>query len=371
MKILFVLEYHYPHIGGVETLFKSLTEELAAKGYTVTVITNKFSPELASAEILNGVSIKRYNFINRYIFTFLSVFPIINEAKKHDLIHTTSYNAGLPSYIAAKFTNTKVVITFHEVWNKLWYKLPFLNYLSKNLYYYFEAFLLNLSFDQFIAVSDYTKDALEQSGIDSHKIRKIYNGIDYSQFNTLIKENVNNDEFTFCYFGRLGVSKGIDILLPAIQMCKRKGNKFIFILIIPSESKLLNKYVIDQIRSLQIEDIVVIKQDLSRDTLIQTITNCDAVVIPSYSEGFGFTAVETMALEIPIISSAKGALHEVVSGKHVNMASFSSQGLSDAMEDALSDKWTYSPKKRFTLEDSVEEYCSLYTSLDPNAISNS
>ena len=39
MKILFVLENFYPNIGGVETLFKSLTEQLVREGHEVMVIT--------------------------------------------------------------------------------------------------------------------------------------------------------------------------------------------------------------------------------------------------------------------------------------------------------------------------------------------
>jgi hypothetical protein len=31
MEILFVTDYYYPHIGGVEKLFKSLTESLVEK----------------------------------------------------------------------------------------------------------------------------------------------------------------------------------------------------------------------------------------------------------------------------------------------------------------------------------------------------
>jgi glycosyltransferase involved in cell wall biosynthesis len=39
MKILFVLENYYPHIGGVEVLFKNLTEELVKKGQNLCCYT--------------------------------------------------------------------------------------------------------------------------------------------------------------------------------------------------------------------------------------------------------------------------------------------------------------------------------------------
>jgi len=42
-------------------------------------------------------------------------------------------------------------------------------------------------------------------------------------------------------------------------------------------------------------------------------------VIPSYSEGFCFAALEACALNIPVISSDMGALKETVSNKHLKL----------------------------------------------------
>jgi hypothetical protein len=40
IKILFVLEYYSPHIGGMETLFQNLCEGLVKRGYKVAVVTS-------------------------------------------------------------------------------------------------------------------------------------------------------------------------------------------------------------------------------------------------------------------------------------------------------------------------------------------
>ena len=58
---------------------------------------------------------------------------------------------------------------------------------------------------------------------------------------------------------------------------------------------------------------------LNRDDLSKTISKTNCILIPSYSEGFCFSAAESIGLKIPIISSNKGALKEVVSGKHIIM----------------------------------------------------
>jgi len=127
MRILFVLENYYPNVGGVETLFKNLIEQLAEKGHQVKLITTQLNPEDPLEEKIGNIHIYRYPFRNRYIFTFFGVFPIYKLAKDCDLIHTTSYNAGVPAWLGAKLRRKKVVITFHEVWGKLWFDLPFMN----------------------------------------------------------------------------------------------------------------------------------------------------------------------------------------------------------------------------------------------------
>ncbi|MHB1587466.1 MAG: glycosyltransferase family 4 protein [Acidiferrobacteraceae bacterium] len=46
--------------------------------------------------------------------------------------------------------------------------------------------------------------------------------------------------------------------------------------------------------------------------LIDAYRACDAVIVPSYFEGFGYTALEGMACGKPVIASSAGALPEVV-----------------------------------------------------------
>jgi len=361
MRILFILENFYPYIGGVETLFKNLTEELVKEDIEVTVLTNQFSKELSREEKINGVEVIRLPFKNRYLFTFLAGWSAIKYAKNHNLIHTTSYNAGIPAFIAGLFTGTKTVITFHEVWDKLWFKLPFMNKISLAFHYLFEWFLLKLPFHKFIAVSNYTAASLNGAGIKKKKIVKIYNGIEYDRFERA--EIANNPIKEFTYFGRLGISKGLDILLDAIEILVKEKMAFRFNLIIPTLPSGFHQTIRSIIKEKQIDQNISIFSDLSVEDLFSKVANSDAVVVPSYSEGFCFTAVETMALGVPIISSDMGALKEVISGQHLKMSSYSAEALADAMQLALEDKWITTPLKKFPLSDSIQNYIDFYKSI--------
>ena len=360
MRILFVLEYYYPHIGGVETLFKSLAESLVTHGHRVTVLTNQYDKSLPKIEEHGNLTIRRLPYRNRYLFTLFSIIPAIAEARNHDIIHTTSYNAAIPAFFASKLTNTKSLITFHEVWARLWFRLPWMFTPSKVVHYLFEKFILQLSFDQFVAVSESTKDALVKNGIKKSNISTIYNGIDYDEFKMSI-EKEKTEIFNFLFYGRLGISKGIDLLLKSTAILKEQNLDFDLTLILPLKPvKLLNK-IRALIIHLKLGSHVRIIESLPFDQLKKKIANSDCVIIPSHSEGFCFAAVETMALRVPIISSGKGALKEVIGGKHLHFRPFSPEGLSESMKDAVKGNWDTSKEKYYPLEQSILQYEKLYS----------
>ena len=359
MKILFILEYYYPNIGGVEVLFKNLAENLVEDGHTVLVITNKSSKALLSKENINGVIVKRLPLLNRYLFTFLSLPWILIYGRKFDFFHTTSYNAALPSFLAAKILGKKCFITFHEVWAKLWYRLPNLNYFSRLLYYNYEKFILKLPFDKFIAVSKYTKCALITEGKRPDKVVLIYNGIDYTAYEKFYHKEP--PIFTFTYFGRLGVSKGIFILLEAARIFFAENKNSKLKLIVPKKPVNDLKKVLKLINNYQLTPFVDLYHNLSSTELKNKLINSSCVIIPSYSEGFCFAAAEVVAMGIPLISSDQGALKEVVSGKFIKMDRLDSNSLLSAMIKAKQNDWTITPVNKFELIDCVNNYQSLYS----------
>lgn len=368
MQILFFLENYYPKIGGVETLFKSLAEALVQKGHQVKVLTTRPSSEVPSTEWIQGVEIVRLAYPNRYLFTFLSFFSALKHVKQADFIHTTSYNAALPALLSGKCYGKKVSVTFHEVWGSLWFKLPFMNPVARFFHYLFEQFLLKLPFHTFIAVSQNTATRLLESKIKPAKIKRIYNGIDYSVFETVPEPSGGNASvFTFTYFGRLGMSKGLDILTQAIALLRHSPQEFSVQLIIPTEPRGMYRQLKSAIKRFGIADRVVLTAHLPYSELLCALKQSDSILIPSYSEGFCYAAVEAIALGVPVISSDQGALKEVVSGKFIKMKHFSPQGLAEAMTAALEGKWSVSPVKKFNLTDTVRQYEAYFEENTPSA----
>lgn len=363
MKILFVLENFYPNIGGVETLFKSLTEQLVREGHEVMVITTRLNDDMPAEENLNGVQIRRYPFFNRYTFTLFAVFPIMRHIRQYDIVHTTSYNAGLPAYITSKLFRKKVVITFHEVWGKLWFELPYMGRIAKWGHYLFEQMLTKFRYDKFIAVSHSTADSMRENDIAEKRIATIYNGLDYERidrFDRKIQASEDKRPFTYTYYGRLGISKGLDILLDAATILNKKHPDTRLKIIIPTTPESLFKNIIKTIKKHHLENHIELKHHLSSEALVAELKNSDCVVIPSYSEGFCYVAVESIALGIPVISSDKKALKEVISGKYIKMNEFSANDLFISLEKAMRNEWQNVPVKKFELKNTVAEYIDLY-----------
>lgn len=363
MKILFVLENYYPNIGGVETLFKNLVDHLVEAGNECIVITSQLSSDDALFEEKKGLSIVRIRASNRYFFTFKALWPILKRIRPCDFVQTTSYNAALPAFIAAIYYRKKILITFHEAWGKLWFQLPFMGLLAKTVHYLFEQLLLFLPFDRFVAVSEYTAKRLVEEGVSSKRVTTIYNGIDYKEFETEAKHLPEKVGFTFTYFGRLGISKGLDLLLEAATMIKDEWPDIRLQLIIPTVPLTFLNWVKSTIRENNLADFVQIRHNLPFEALKEAIVASDWVVIPSYSEGFCFAAVETMALGVPIVSSHCAALPEVVGGRFVRMEALSAAALANAMRKAFKGEWEEQPMRRFELRDTVQNYLNLYAEM--------
>ena len=117
MRILLVLEYFWPQVGGVETLFLELAQGLVQRGHSVVVLTTRLTGTPAF-ERHEGIEIHRIgnpDRPSRYRFTLAATPLACRLARQADLVHTTTYNAALPAWIAARWTRRPVAITVHEL----------------------------------------------------------------------------------------------------------------------------------------------------------------------------------------------------------------------------------------------------------------
>ena len=368
MKILFVLDNYVPYIGGAETVFQQLAEGLVRQGHQVKVVCPLVIKNSLKREQLNGVDIHRCQSGGRYLYTLLALPIVWRLARSADIVHTTTYNAAPVAWLVAKLQKKKVIITIHEILGKLWWQK--MNLLSAFFHWFFERSILFLPFDKLIAVSQYTQSCLEQRGINNRKITVIYHGVDYDFFDSQkanevkIRQKLNlKDNFTYLFFGRPGISKGLEYLIRAVPFIKEKIKESKLILILGSEPHDRFRMIKQLILKLGISQEIILLGSVPRQELPDYLAAANCVVIPSLSEGFGFSAAESCAMNQPVVVSRVGALPEVVSSRVVWVKPRDSQSIAEGIIKVFQKKWQEIPPKRFSWEKSITRYLKLYQSL--------
>ena len=213
-------------------------------------------------------------------------------------------------------------------------------------------------------MSDATKKNLIKQGVSPKKIKRIYNGVVYQNIDKWKIPQFN--QFTFTFMGRLGVSKGIDLLIPAAKRFVKAHPNSLFQLITPFTKSPLHQKISKLISEQNFGSQIAWHKNIEGKALKDHLKISNCVLIPSYSEGFCFVAAEAISMGIPIISSNQYALKEVVSGKFIKMKTLNSKAIYESLCLAFENKFDENEVKKFPLEESLKEYLKLYDSIEIN-----
>jgi glycosyltransferase involved in cell wall biosynthesis len=369
MRVLFVLDNYFPFIGGAEVLFKNLCEGLVAKGYEVTVITSSL-PEAPYNEMVNGVDVRRVQTPrkgSRYWFTFLAIPQALKLVKKFDIVQTTTYNGAFPAWLAAGLAGKKCIITVHEIIGSGWKDMQGMNWLTAWLHRFLEWLIVALPFDRYVTVSQYTAKRLEKYRIPPQKISVAYNGINYELFNiskadrSAMREMLHlKDNFVYMYFGRPGISKGVEYLIAAVPLISKEIPDSKLLLLLGKEPAEGYKKILALIKEMRLEDRVLVHDPVPRIELPGYVAAADCVVVPSISEGFGFTAAEACAMDRPVVVSDVASLPEIVSGKYVLVEPGNAAAISAGVIRIHRGEATVTDKKCFYWASCIDNYDKIY-----------
>lgn len=364
MKILFVLEYYSPHLGGAETLFKNLAEGLVRKRHSVAVLTSWLS-DTEMREQVKGVRLFRVKTPNRgrrYWFTLLAIPMALKLAKETDVISTTTYNGAFPAWLAGKIRRKPAVITVHEILGTLWGEFQGMNRFMAWLHRFLERRIIGLGFDRYVGVSNATAEAIRACGKDAVTV---YNGIDYKLFKPRSGKRLRqflklDDLFIYLSYGRPGISKGIEYLVRAVRLIRDAIPNSMLLLFLAEEPRDRHEMIMGLIPALGIGDSVQVRLPVPREMLPPFIAASDCVVVPSLSEGFGFSAAEACAMGKPVVASGVGSLPEVVSGQHVLVEPRDPKAIARGVIRVHRGEATESAPKKFTWAKCVRGYEQIY-----------
>jgi len=175
-----------------------------------------------------------------------------------------------------------------------------------------------------IAVSNFTKNLLTKFySTPGSKISVVHNGINANDFTSpgTIDDSLRPlKEAGFkvvSYIGRITLQKGPDYFLKTAKLVLRYNPKVVFMIVGSGD---MEKQVIEEAVHLGISDHILFAGFLRGEQLRQAYRSSDLFIMPSVSEPFGITALESVAAGTPAIISKQSGVSEALT--HVLKADF-------------------------------------------------
>jgi len=303
-KILFIVGGSY--FSGLERMALNVMKGLKHQGYTICCIINGWNDGVFK-EMLQGEGIDHHEikigsiYLRKPHWTLdtLIHYPIalyrffrINQNFKPDVLFHYSYRTFLMLYPA--LPGCRNYFHVHEHYRGWVYRNLAFPLLRKKVYC-------------FATCSEYIRDTLIASGIESGKVTAIHNGIEIRKTN---HHRVPGKIFQIGIAGQIIPRKGHRVLIEALGLLISEENKFILNIYGNGDDDYIN-----ELKS-RIGELKLTKRILWHGFLKDThqiYSMLDLVVVPTVDEEpFGLTALEPAQYKIPVVVSNVGGLKEIV-----------------------------------------------------------
>jgi glycosyltransferase involved in cell wall biosynthesis len=315
---LLVPWYRYPPfrrdgIGGLSVAVWELTQELAAQGAIVDVLTPP-SADGGSSETQPGVCTVRSELgekfarnqplkhdENRSLDQYEAILSVNNYAARTlrsyergigritRQIHTIGQDRGIGSYVSLKPTVDE------------FFRMAVARRKDR-------MGLRLLTGSKTICVSNHLMHKMQGGRLeDPRNLYMIPNGIQTKLFRPI---NVAK-EYDVLFIGRFQKAKGLDVLFRALQVIQSTRGEAYKLAIVGEFTNEQRAFVTRYLPQVVREGIVFLGT-VQREDMPKTISSAKLLVVPSRYESFGLPALEAMACGIPVVATRVGGLTEIV-----------------------------------------------------------
>ena len=161
--------------------------------------------------------------------------------------------------------------------------------------------------DKVIAVSNYTKDMIVRHyGIDPAKIEVVHNGVDHQ---TGYRKHEEKEEQIVLFLGRLTLQKGPDYFIEVAHKVSQIMPHVKFVVAGAGE---MYRKLVDRAAELGLGRNVMFTGHLTGADIDKAYQMADLYVMPSVSEPFGITPLESLKNNTPVIISKQSGVSEVL-----------------------------------------------------------
>jgi glycosyltransferase involved in cell wall biosynthesis len=252
-----------------------------------------------------GRSKSFFNFFERLFSMFSILFHIIkeNKLKQYDLIHAHTFLWLIPGKLASLSLQIPIVATVH------WANLLDKGKISPH--YCVEKLLLTkIKYNTIVSV---WSSFLKYPNINKN-IVVIPNWVNVEEFDC-VDIRKREDIFKILFVGRLEWTKGIDILIEAVNLLKEghkeslDGKKVEFHLV---GYWYQEDYYRNLIQKYSLWSYIKFKGLLVWKELIREYKESSLFVLPSRTEWFGITILESMAAHVPVLATRCGWPEDII-----------------------------------------------------------
>lgn len=304
-----------PHCGGVSTHVLLLQKKLADRGIKNRLIDGKvanYQRWITALEAVIKIRDMRTLWIRRRLFLLSQKFKNIND--KVHFIHAHDPIAS----VAAIGMKVPIITTIH---GPIYEHARELGMLQKNYLETIREFELKCfkCTDFFITVDSGQKKLLIQKGVSEQKIIVIHNAVDVDYLNNLT--NINKFKFEKNYFimaRRLVPKNGPQIAVDAFLKWVEGRDVRLFVV----GDGFLRTIIEKKIKNHKSGNKIILMGELSPHRLLTLMKNAIASIVPSVPvegviEATSFSALESLALDVPVIASNIGGLAEIDDGNKI------------------------------------------------------
>ncbi len=319
--------------GGMNVYVRDLGREFSRRGIEVDVYTRSQDPTMPRITELaeNGrvIHIKtgperpyNKNKIYNHLPEFVTNVKTLNQ--KYDIIYSHYWLSGVAAGALRQVWNIPIVQMFHtlaEMKNRV-AQTPAEREPEQRLNC--EGEVMRFA-DRLVAATPLEKNHMTwQYGALSDKIDVVPPGVDLDRFKPLNRREAKTyigvppDDKMILFVGRIQPLKGIDILMQALALVRRREPelvKNICVSIIggdPNPDSEIERNEFERLKSLRADlgvgDLITFLGAKDQDTLVYYYSAAEMVVMPSHYESFGMVAIEAMACGTPVIASDVGGL---------------------------------------------------------------
>ncbi|MFH1249032.1 MAG: glycosyltransferase family 4 protein [archaeon] len=164
--------------------------------------------------------------------------------------------------------------------------------------------------DLIIAVSNYTKEKIiRYYGIDSNKIIVVHNSVDPSSPEEFQFSDFKKNNKIVLFVGRITLQKGPDYFIYTAKRVLDFYPNVRFLIVGEGDMK---SFIMNKVAEMGIADKVLFAGFLRGKDLEKIYKMADLYMMPSVSEPFGITALESIANKTPILISKQSGVSEVI-----------------------------------------------------------